>query len=152
MMVGMNAERVLVASEMVGIGFAAIRKASKYATERIVFGREIGMNQGIQHPLADAWMVAESILSSSHSLTLCCSTLRPLASLPIRPRTCTTVGRRWELSEILTNHKVPCNNLRITGPTRRSTCLHGQRSPHASVRSPLTAASGEFSNITFMSD
>ncbi|KAL8278146.1 hypothetical protein RQP46_009470 [Phenoliferia psychrophenolica] len=60
MMVGMNAERVLVAAEMVGIGFAALRKASKYATERIVFGREIGMNQGIQHPLADAWMHLEA--------------------------------------------------------------------------------------------
>lgn len=57
MMVGMNAERCLVAAENVGIGFAALRKASIYATERVVFGREIGQNQGIQYPLADSWMV-----------------------------------------------------------------------------------------------
>lgn len=53
---GMNPERILIASEAVGLGLCAVDKASKYAQERIVFGRPIGQNQGIQHPLAEAWM------------------------------------------------------------------------------------------------
>lgn len=57
---GMNAERVLVAAEAVGLGLAAIEKASRYASERIVFNRPIGMNQGIQHPLAKAWCALEA--------------------------------------------------------------------------------------------
>jgi acyl-CoA dehydrogenase len=57
---GLNPERILIASEAVGLGFAAIRKASAYAKERIVFDRPIGQNQGIQHPLARAWMNLEA--------------------------------------------------------------------------------------------
>ena len=57
---GMNPERILIAAEAVGIGRAALRKASAYAKERIVFDRPIGMNQGIQHPLALAWMKLEA--------------------------------------------------------------------------------------------
>jgi len=57
---GMNAERILLAGEAVGLGFAAIRKAALYAAERVVFGRPIGQNQGIQHPLADAWIRLEA--------------------------------------------------------------------------------------------
>lgn len=57
---GMNPERVLVAAEAVGIGHAAIARAASYAKERVVFGREIGRNQGIQHPLAACWMRLEA--------------------------------------------------------------------------------------------
>jgi alkylation response protein AidB-like acyl-CoA dehydrogenase len=57
---GMNAERILIAAEALGIGFAALRRAAIYAGERKVFGRPIGMNQGIQHPLADSWMQLEA--------------------------------------------------------------------------------------------
>jgi acyl-CoA dehydrogenase len=57
---GMNPERILMASEAVGLGHAAIARAAKYARERIVFGRPIGQNQGIQHPLAKAWMGLEA--------------------------------------------------------------------------------------------
>jgi acyl-CoA dehydrogenase len=57
---GMNPERILVAAEAIGIGRAALGKASKYARERVVFGRPIGQNQGIQHPLAQAWMQLEA--------------------------------------------------------------------------------------------
>ena len=57
---GMNAERCLIAAEAIGIGFAALRRAALYASERKVFGRMIGQNQGIQHPLADAWMQLEA--------------------------------------------------------------------------------------------
>jgi acyl-CoA dehydrogenase len=57
---GMNPERILIAAEAVGIGRAALRKASHYARERIVFGRAIGQNQGIQHPLAKCWMALEA--------------------------------------------------------------------------------------------
>ncbi|HXY99768.1 MAG TPA: acyl-CoA dehydrogenase family protein [Stellaceae bacterium] len=52
---GMNPERILIAAEAVGLGFAALNKAAAYARERIVFGRPIGQNQGIQHPLAQSW-------------------------------------------------------------------------------------------------
>jgi acyl-CoA dehydrogenase len=57
---GMNPERILIAAEAVGIGRVALQKAVKYARERIVFDRPIGQNQGIQHPLAAAWMQLEA--------------------------------------------------------------------------------------------
>jgi acyl-CoA dehydrogenase len=57
---GMNPERILIAAEAVGIGRAALRKATDYAKERRVFGRAIGQNQGIQHPLARAWAHLEA--------------------------------------------------------------------------------------------
>ncbi|GAA5233589.1 acyl-CoA dehydrogenase [Verticiella sediminum] len=57
---GLNPERILVAAEAVGIGRAALRYAARYAQERQVFNRPIGMNQGIQHPLAERWMELEA--------------------------------------------------------------------------------------------
>jgi len=51
---GLNAERILIAAEAVGIGQAALRRAVNYANERIVFDRPIGKNQGIAFPLAEA--------------------------------------------------------------------------------------------------
>ncbi|SLN75742.1 acyl-CoA dehydrogenase family protein [Oceanibacterium hippocampi] len=57
---GMNAERILIGAETVGFGRAALRRAVQYAKERVVFGRPIGMNQGIQHPLADSWAQLEA--------------------------------------------------------------------------------------------
>lgn len=57
---GMNAERILIGAEAVGLGFAALRRAAIYAGERVVFGQPIGKNQGIQHPLADSWMKLEA--------------------------------------------------------------------------------------------
>jgi acyl-CoA dehydrogenase len=57
---GLNPERILIASEAIGLGKAALRRAVKYAGERVVFGRPIGMNQGIQHPLAKSWMEIEA--------------------------------------------------------------------------------------------
>ena len=53
---GLNPERVLVGAEAVGIGQRAIDLASRYARDRIVFGRPIGQNQAVQHPLAESWM------------------------------------------------------------------------------------------------
>lgn len=52
---GLNPERVLFAVESIGLGFAAIERAATYANERVVFGRPIGQNQGVQHPLAKSW-------------------------------------------------------------------------------------------------
>ena len=52
---GLNAERVLVASEALGVGRAALRRATDYANKRVVFGRPIGANQGISFPLAEAY-------------------------------------------------------------------------------------------------
>ncbi|KAA1287199.1 acyl-CoA dehydrogenase family protein [Alcaligenes faecalis] len=57
---GLNPERILIASEAIGLGRAALEKATLYAKERHVFGRPIGQNQGIQHPLAQAWMQLEA--------------------------------------------------------------------------------------------
>jgi acyl-CoA dehydrogenase len=57
---GMNPERILIAAEAVGIGLAALRKAARYARERVVFRRPIGQNQGIAHPLARCWMNLEA--------------------------------------------------------------------------------------------
>jgi acyl-CoA dehydrogenase len=68
---GMNAERCLLAGEALGIGYAAIRRAANYAKERIVFNRPIGMNQGIQHPLADSYMNLEAAkLATYHAARL----------------------------------------------------------------------------------
>jgi acyl-CoA dehydrogenase len=57
---GMNPERILIAAECVGLGRAALARAARYANERIVFGRPIGQNQGIQHPLAERWVELEA--------------------------------------------------------------------------------------------
>ncbi|MGB2392165.1 MAG: acyl-CoA dehydrogenase family protein [Pseudomonadales bacterium] len=57
---GLNPERILIATEAVGLGQAALGKASRYARERVVFDRTIGKNQGIQHPLAENWMELEA--------------------------------------------------------------------------------------------
>ena len=56
----LNPERILVAAEAIGLGKGALDRAAQYANERHVFGRPIGMNQGIQHPLAENWMYLES--------------------------------------------------------------------------------------------
>ena len=57
---GMNPERILIAAEAVGLGRAALAKATTYAKERIVFGRPIGQNQGVAHPLARSWAELEA--------------------------------------------------------------------------------------------
>jgi acyl-CoA dehydrogenase len=57
---GMNAERILIASECVGDGRWFIDKASRYATQRMVFGRPIGANQGVQFPIAQAYASVEA--------------------------------------------------------------------------------------------
>jgi acyl-CoA dehydrogenase len=56
----LNPERILIAVEAIGIGQDALRRATNYAKERVVFGRPIGQNQGIQHPLAERWMALEA--------------------------------------------------------------------------------------------
>jgi acyl-CoA dehydrogenase len=57
---GFNPERVLLGAEAVGLGRVAIQRAARYARERVVFDRPIGMNQGIQHPLAKCWAQVEA--------------------------------------------------------------------------------------------
>jgi acyl-CoA dehydrogenase len=56
----LNPERILVGIEAVGLGQGALARAARYAGERVVFGRPIGANQGIQHPLAENWAYLES--------------------------------------------------------------------------------------------
>jgi acyl-CoA dehydrogenase len=68
---GLNPERILLACEAVGLGRAAINRAVTYARERVVFGRPIGQNQAIAHPLAKAWaelMAAELVAYKAASL------------------------------------------------------------------------------------
>jgi acyl-CoA dehydrogenase len=57
---GLNPERILIAAEAIGLGRAALTRASQYAKDREVFDRPIGMNQSIQHPLAKNWMELEA--------------------------------------------------------------------------------------------
>ena len=57
---GLNSERVLFAAEAIGLGRAALKRAAQYANERVVFGRPIGKNQGVAHPLAKSWAELEA--------------------------------------------------------------------------------------------
>jgi acyl-CoA dehydrogenase len=57
---GMNPERILIAAEAVGLGQVALKHATEYAKTRVVFNRQIGKNQAIQHPLAKNWMELEA--------------------------------------------------------------------------------------------
>lgn len=57
---GLNAERTLIAAECIGDGYWFIDRAVRYAKERTVFGRHIGQNQGIQFPIADAFIELEA--------------------------------------------------------------------------------------------
>ena len=57
---GLNPERILFGIEAIGIGKSALKRAAQYANERVVFGRPIGQNQGVQHPLARSWVELEA--------------------------------------------------------------------------------------------
>jgi len=57
---GLNAERILIAAESIGDGYWFIERATKYAKERVVFDRPIGKNQGVQFPIAEAYMEIEA--------------------------------------------------------------------------------------------
>jgi acyl-CoA dehydrogenase len=56
----LNPERILVAAEFIGMGQDALRRGVNYANERVVFGRQIGQNQSVQHPLAESWIELEA--------------------------------------------------------------------------------------------
>jgi acyl-CoA dehydrogenase len=57
---GLNAERVLIAAECIGDAYWFVERASRYASERIVFDRPIGMNQGVQFPIAESYIETEA--------------------------------------------------------------------------------------------
>jgi acyl-CoA dehydrogenase len=57
---GLNAERTLIAAECIGDGYWFIDRATKYANERVVFDRPIGQNQGVQFPIAEAYIEVEA--------------------------------------------------------------------------------------------
>jgi acyl-CoA dehydrogenase len=57
---GLNAERTLIAAECIGDGYWFVERAVKYANERVVFDRPIGKNQGVQFPIADAYIEIEA--------------------------------------------------------------------------------------------
>lgn len=65
---GLNPERILIAAEQIGLGRRALERAVAYANERVVFGRPIGMNQGLAHPLAACYArlrAAETVMRSA---------------------------------------------------------------------------------------
>ncbi len=68
---GLNAERILISFEAVGLGRAAIRRATEYAKNRIVFGRPIGQNQSVQLPLAESL----ARLEAAHLMAIKAATL-----------------------------------------------------------------------------
>ena len=57
---GLNAERILIAAECIGDGYWFVERATQYAKQRVVFDRPIGQNQGIQFPIAEAYMEVEA--------------------------------------------------------------------------------------------
>jgi acyl-CoA dehydrogenase len=57
---GLNAERILIAAECIGDGYWFVERATNYAKDRVVFGRPIGQNQGIQFPIAESYMEIEA--------------------------------------------------------------------------------------------
>jgi len=57
---GLNAERALIAAECIGDGYWFIDRVSRYVSDRVVFGRPIGQNQGVQFPIADAFIEVEA--------------------------------------------------------------------------------------------
>ena len=61
LLAGLNAERIIVAGGCLGMGRAALRRAADYVKERRVFGRPIGMNQGVQFPLADSMAKLDAV-------------------------------------------------------------------------------------------
>jgi acyl-CoA dehydrogenase len=68
----LNSERILNAAEVIGMGRRALEKAVEYANERVVFGRKIGQNQSIQHPLAECWSeLYAAELMTLHAAELC---------------------------------------------------------------------------------
>lgn len=73
----LNRERVLAAVEAIGMGRAALRKAARYARERVVFGRPIGMNQGVQHPLAACWCQLEAANLMAYKAAVLCDQDKP---------------------------------------------------------------------------
>ncbi|PYH85538.1 acyl-CoA dehydrogenase/oxidase C-terminal [Aspergillus uvarum CBS 121591] len=79
---GMNAERCLLAGEALGLGYAALERAAQYARERVVFGRPIGQNQGIAHPLADAYMKLEAAKLATYHAARLYDTSRQDESIP----------------------------------------------------------------------
>src|SRR3546814_16817548 len=72
---GMNAERILIASECIGDGHFFIDRASAYARDRNVFGRPIGQNQGVQFPIARAYIqvsaASEMVDKAEHGRASC---------------------------------------------------------------------------------
>jgi acyl-CoA dehydrogenase len=57
---GLNAERILIAAECIGDGYWFVERGTRYAKERVVFDRPIGQNQGVQFPIAEAYMEIEA--------------------------------------------------------------------------------------------
>ncbi len=85
---GLNAERTLIAAECIGDGYWFIDKATRYAGERVVFGRPIGRNQGVQFPIAEAYIEVEAAdLMRYQGVPSCSTRIGPAAPRPTWPST-----------------------------------------------------------------
>ena len=80
----MNAERCLLAGEALGLGYAALEKAAQYAKQRVVFGKPIGQNQGIQHPLGAAYMGLEAAKLATYHAARLYDTSKTDSSIPLQ--------------------------------------------------------------------
>ncbi|KAL6231202.1 hypothetical protein BDW75DRAFT_248074 [Aspergillus navahoensis] len=80
---GMNAERCLLAGEALGLGYVALERAAEYANTRHVFGRAIGQNQAIAHPLADVYMKLEAAKLATYHAARLYDASRTDGSIPV---------------------------------------------------------------------
>ncbi len=84
---GLNAERTLIAAECIGDGYWFIERATRYANERVVFDRPIGKNQGVQFPIADAYIEVEAANLMRFKAARLFDAGRPAAPRPTWPST-----------------------------------------------------------------
>src|SRR5947207_6642801 len=83
---GLNAERILIAAECIGDGYWFIEKSTKYATERVVFDRPIGENQGIQFPIAGSYMEIEAAKLTRYNAARPFDEHKPRGAEPTMPK------------------------------------------------------------------
>ena len=127
----LNPERILIAAEVVGMGRRALEKAVKYANERVVFGRPIGKNQSIQHPLAECW----SELYAAELMALHAAQLYDAGVAVRRAGQCREIpGGRCGLSRLRSGHPNPWRHgLRRRIPRRALLPRNGRNATRAGV-------------------
>ena len=124
---GLNAERALIAAECIGDGYWFIDKVTKYAKERVVFGRPIGQNQGVQFPIAKAFVKIEA--ANLMRYKACCYSMRGSPAAPKPTWRCFWLPRLRGKRPMLA-----CNSTEDSG-SRANTTWNGSSAKHACIRS-----------------